>query len=74
MFSQGEIFVVHGDIPQITADAIAYSTSIVIDEDIEGIMRSAFDKHLPGVTAQWVELRAKEGKGRKHSDFGELRK
>ena len=71
MFSRGEIFIVHGDITQITADAIAYSTSIVVGKDIEGKMRSAFEDHLPGVTAQWGERRVKEGKGRKHFDFGE---
>ena len=71
MSSRGEIFIVHGDITQITADAIAYSTSIVVSKDIEGKMRLAFDKHLPGVTAHWGERRAKEGKGRRYFDFGE---
>ena len=73
MCSRGEIFIVHGDITQITADAIAYPTSIATWRDIPGEMLSAFDKHYPGVTAQWEAMRAQEAAetNRRHFDYGE---
>lgn len=74
MIPQGEIFIVHGDITQITADAIAYPTSIATWKDIPGELTPAFDKHYPGVTAQWEAMRAQKAEEttRPHFDYGEL--
>ena len=73
MIPQGEIFIVHGDITQITADAIAYPTSIATWKDIPGELTPAFDKHYPGVTAQWEAMRAQKAEEttRPHFDYGE---
>jgi O-acetyl-ADP-ribose deacetylase (regulator of RNase III) len=41
----GNIFIVQGDITQLAADAIAYSTSTALDTS--GLLFSSFKKHLP---------------------------
>lgn len=60
---RGEIFIVHGDITQITADAIAYPTSIAKWGDIPGELTPAFDKHYPGITVKWEAMRAQKAEG-----------
>lgn len=70
MSIRGEVFVIHGDITQITADAIAYPTTISTGRDIRGHATPAFDKHYPGVTAQWEALRTRNASETKRPTRG----
>ena len=47
----GHIFIVHGDITQLAAHAIAYSTSTALDTT--GHLYSSFQKHLPDFIKQF---------------------
>lgn len=65
MGPRGEIFVVHGDITQITADAIAYPVSLLTGDDFPGELTSAFNKHYPEVIPKWNALRMQTAAKRK---------
>jgi hypothetical protein len=50
----GHIFVAHGDLAQLTADALAYSTSTGLRPD--GHLYPAFARHVPGFPALYAAL------------------
>lgn len=61
----GHIFIVHGDITQLAADAIAYSTSTALDTT--GHLYSSFKKHLP----EFIRRYRAEARGHRPCEVGD---
>src|SRR3954470_4528851 len=53
------IYVAHGDLTQLQADAVAYSTSAELDDT--GNMFPAFERHLRGFAGQYRATAARNG-------------
>ncbi|MGZ3456049.1 MAG: SIR2 family protein [Polyangiales bacterium] len=60
---QGHVFVVHGDITRLAADAIAYSTDRALS--VGGQLTFAFDQNVPTFREQYRELGPLEEKERR---------
>src|SRR5437879_3931706 len=56
---RNRIYVAHGDLTQLQADAVAYSTNAELDDT--GNMFPAFERHLRGFAAQYRAAAARNG-------------
>ena len=69
--NERHVFVAHGDIAQMSADAVAYSTSVVAFERWHGDLFSAFDLNFADFKAKFQESRKTQAAGRRYFDLGE---
>ena len=69
--SERHVFVAHGDIAQMSADAVAYSTSVATYERWPGDLFSAFDQNFADFKAKFQEARKAQAAGRRYYDLGE---